>query len=392
MNYTIARNEQHNGLEITFDGKPSVEVRDALKALHFRWHSVRKLWYGRATVEEIHAAINGTPAPTVKAPAVNAEPQDHIKVYWNGIKVDGKLIRCFYSVDNDARFTGECVSISARDYDSLPRDLLPVTNDTDIYTDYFDSDRATIAPDHPLYRYFRYVALKARNRNDAKHVENLRKRLNGREPWPGYFDTLRTDLAAAEKRMKDFSSAKDPGQPTAADLAAIESRRIEAENARRAAEHEAELKEREHVLNMKNDGRRLIETAAAEHPIDDAAPVVTVRWSEHPAFYHWEDDALKLSIPAANRVFQALDLKAHNDPDHGYYKTAFRITGSGPDGQEIDYEGRYDIGDGEGTLIQHIRNFAEYYRTHNDYGHPIDNPDDETDNTRFVDFLESFSA
>lgn len=59
MTYTINRNEQFNSIEITFDGKPSEEVRNALKALHFRWHGVKKLWYGYKTEEEVTAAIEG---------------------------------------------------------------------------------------------------------------------------------------------------------------------------------------------------------------------------------------------------------------------------------------------------------------------------------------------
>ena len=35
MEYNITRNEAFNSLEITFDGKPSEAVRDALKALRF---------------------------------------------------------------------------------------------------------------------------------------------------------------------------------------------------------------------------------------------------------------------------------------------------------------------------------------------------------------------
>lgn len=59
MAYTITANSAFNSLEITFDGKPAQEVRDALKALKFRWHSVKKVWYGYATEEEARAAIDG---------------------------------------------------------------------------------------------------------------------------------------------------------------------------------------------------------------------------------------------------------------------------------------------------------------------------------------------
>ena len=105
--------------------------------------------------------------------------------------------------------------------------------------------------------------MKARASDDVKYCEKLRADLSSgrREPWPGHFDSLRADLERREQFIKLYESTKDPGQPTAADLEAIDKRRQEAENARRAAEHEAELKEREALLNMKNDGRRMIEAA-----------------------------------------------------------------------------------------------------------------------------------
>lgn len=58
MEYTIKRNEQFNSLEITFDGKPAEAVRDALKALRFRWHGVKKLWYGYTDEQTAKIAID----------------------------------------------------------------------------------------------------------------------------------------------------------------------------------------------------------------------------------------------------------------------------------------------------------------------------------------------
>ena len=55
----FTKNEQFNSLEISFDEKPSEEVREILKANHFRWHSVKKVWYGYKTQEEIEKALNG---------------------------------------------------------------------------------------------------------------------------------------------------------------------------------------------------------------------------------------------------------------------------------------------------------------------------------------------
>lgn len=61
MTYEIRQNPQYNSLEIYFDGKPSEAVRDLLKSHKFRWHSVKRCWYGYDISEEsLAAAITGT--------------------------------------------------------------------------------------------------------------------------------------------------------------------------------------------------------------------------------------------------------------------------------------------------------------------------------------------
>lgn len=71
MTYTITHNTQFNSLEIFFEGKPAQEVREALKALKFRWHSVKKCWYGYTDEETARAAIDGQQieAPAAEKPA-----------------------------------------------------------------------------------------------------------------------------------------------------------------------------------------------------------------------------------------------------------------------------------------------------------------------------------
>ena len=53
MTYNITYNAQFSSQEIYFDGKPSDAVRSALKELKFRWHSVKRCWYGYASEETI---------------------------------------------------------------------------------------------------------------------------------------------------------------------------------------------------------------------------------------------------------------------------------------------------------------------------------------------------
>ena len=73
-----------------------------------------------------------------------------------------------------------------------------------------------------------------------------------------------------------------------------------------------------------------------------------------------------MPLSVANRVFEELDTTRHTDREKdgyegGWYdKTAFRIDFT-LNGQPDNYEGRQDFGDGDGSLIQHIQSYHEYY-------------------------------
>ena len=55
--FTITKNEQFGSVEVSFNEKPSAEIRDALKLLRFRWHGQRGIWYGYRDEETVRAAI-----------------------------------------------------------------------------------------------------------------------------------------------------------------------------------------------------------------------------------------------------------------------------------------------------------------------------------------------
>ena len=94
---------------------------------------------------------------------------------------------------------------------------------------------------------------------------------------------------------------------------------------------------------------------------------LSIGFSEHPAFYDKElnDRFTDLSFALGNKLLGVLDEKQHrereNEDNHvgWYHKTDFEIHAV-IGGEEFNYEGRFDIGDGEGDLIAHIRNFYEY--------------------------------
>lgn len=398
MSYTISKNAQFNSIEISFDGKPSEAIRDALKALKFRWHSVKKVWYGYTTEEEARAAINSAEGledsqmVTPSTKATKKPDQEHIRIYYNGIKIDGgKLIKCYYSLDNNADHA-QSVSIGAMDYQDLPRDLLPVTNNSDSYTDYFENDHAYITPEHPLYKYFRYAGLKDRARTAAKRCETLKETIDsGKERWAGQLAAYQREYNQLQDQISEHTNATDPGQPTAADLAEIDRQRQERENAEKAAKHAEELAERERVLNAQNDGRRFIEATAKAYPIAENEPVVIIEWSENPAFYSWADNELKLSIAAAELILTSLDNDVHKQ-HRGYDKTSFCIIWTDENGETMSYQGRYDLGDNDGGLIAHIRQIGVWELTHDEHGKKIEPTEETNDRIQVADFLQQFTA
>ena len=76
VNYRITENATYGSREVYFDGKPSEEVRTALKSLRMRWNGAKKCWYGYATENELIAAILGASS--------DAEPGNGATVYTDG--------------------------------------------------------------------------------------------------------------------------------------------------------------------------------------------------------------------------------------------------------------------------------------------------------------------
>lgn len=91
-----------------------------------------------------------------------------------------------------------------------------------------------------------------------------------------------------------------------------------------------------------------------------------IGFSEHPAFYDRQlnDRYTDLSFALGNKLLGILDEKQHREREGDknigwYHKTDFVIKAV-IGGEEFNYEGRFDIGDGEGDLIAHIKNFYDY--------------------------------
>ena len=111
----------------------------------------------------------------------------------------------------------------------------------------------------------------------------------------------------------------------------------------------------ESEIAVANAKRQIPQNPAAE-------PVVTILWSESPHL----KDGQQMPLHEAEAVFKELDSARRHEREqpgytgHWYDKTRFRIDFT-MQGQPDSYEGRQDFGDGDGSLIQHIRGYHEYY-------------------------------
>ena len=131
------------------------------------------------------------------------------------------------------------------------------------------------------------------------------------------------------------------------------------------ADFEERLKE-----NPENDHLKVVvtERQRAETPPETKQDGIkfSIGFSEHPAFYdrQFNDRYTDLSFALGNYLLGVLDEKQHREREGDnnvgwYHKTDFAITAT-IDGEEFHYDGRFDIGDGEGDLIAHIKNFYDY--------------------------------
>ena len=111
----------------------------------------------------------------------------------------------------------------------------------------------------------------------------------------------------------------------------------------------------ESEIAVANAKRQIAQNPAAE-------PVVTILWSESPHL----KDGQQMPLHEAEAVFKELDSARRHEREqpgytgHWYDKTKFRIDFT-MQGQPDSYEGRQDFGDGDGSLIQYIRGYHEYY-------------------------------
>lgn len=188
-----------------------------------------------------------------------------------------------------------------------------------------------------------------------------------------------------------YSMAPSLGADRSAE--ALEETEKKAEEAR----EEAEKQEEESRKNARETAQKVAEGAVAlftaMYPVKAGAPTVKIGSSEMAGLPGCGDEAIEASVKAADKIFGTLDAWQHEIREKSdffgwYHKTDFTILYKDENGEESCYQGRYDIGDGEGGLLNHIRSFGEWHRTHEEFGKEKAIPDETNDILEFVKMLE----
>lgn len=111
-----------------------------------------------------------------------------------------------------------------------------------------------------------------------------------------------------------------------------------------------------HLAEIQKEREEQRAQEAEKEPTPDlsAEPTVTIEWSESPQLREGET----IPLSRANALIKAADEANLASP--GYDKVAFRIDYV-MNGTADHYEGRQDLGDGDGSLVEHIEQYHTYY-------------------------------
>ena len=181
-------------------------------------------------------------------------------------------------------------------------------------------------------------------------------------------DTAAELIADIDKNLAELTQNKEQAQETQAEKPTQEEKEQPEQDAPQeekadAAEPAAATPKAEKAATEEPTK----EDAQTEQPEDNfpppdpnAEPTVTIIWSEHSRFH----DGETMSLSEANALIESLDRATVSED--GYYKTKFRIDFV-MDGQTDNYIGRQDLGDGDGTLIEHIEKYHAYYENNEEW-------------------------
>ena len=182
---------------------------------------------------------------------------------------------------------------------------------------------------------YRYIKQKTYHKYDTETAKKIASELkNNGVKFSGKINGESTTLTISKFDLDKFKEIED-----------------------KVANGESEKLQKEFLKNNENNQSMSIPKPEKALP---GEPIVTVRFSEHPEL----SEGMKFPISQANRLFAELDKKQRSDRElyensGWYHKTDFTVEYS-INGEKNTYEGRYDIGDGDGSLTEHIKSYAQY--------------------------------
>ena len=274
-----------------------------------------------------------------------------IKFFYNGIKVNGEKslvkISVYGAKDNNGKISNDDIYIIydwhwASDFFVEIQNIAEYSFEQPRYWGDEGTRTIKIATKNPLYPYFKYMIIANKIRDLKYYYKHTGKGAD--------------EISYYESELAKFPKTADEETVT---LAKEYINGVKEELKKQAEiERQKEEAEMRRIFDEEASKKEVIKKYMNRFPIGDSKIYVRICWSEHPAFYDWDDDELTLSVKAAELIFTELDKKPEGG---GYHKTKFEII---EDGESV-YTGRYDLGDEENGLFKHMISFAEYeYKTY----------------------------
>lgn len=175
---------------------------------------------------------------------------------------------------------------------------------------------------------YRYIKQKTYHKYDTETAKKIASELeNNGVKFSGKINGESTTLTISKFDLDKFKEIED-----------------------KVANGESEKLQKEFLKDNENNQSMSIQEPEKALP---GEPIVTVRFSEHPEL----SEGMKFPISQADRLLAELDKKQRSDRE--YHKTDFTVEYS-INGEKNTFEGRYDIGDGDGSLTEHIKSYAQY--------------------------------
>lgn len=88
MNANVTLNNEKNGIEIRFEGKPAAEIIESLKANGFRWSNKQKMWYAKQNDKTIVFA-NSIGEGVISSTAINKTEKHGAYDLWEMTRTEG---------------------------------------------------------------------------------------------------------------------------------------------------------------------------------------------------------------------------------------------------------------------------------------------------------------